>query len=292
MKQANAVKTASYKLNAPVLEIITPAKANVWLNRNTSNRKLRDGVVEKYTADMLAGKWTECIVPIVFYENGDIADGQHRLWAIVESDTTQRFFVLQGLSREAGLNIDTGLGRTLVDNARISGINTDITNEMTAAARALESGNRTSKALSNSSLLALVEKHKDALKWVCSHGPRGKGLRNQCILAAVARAWYHTDDKERLARFCQVVSTGMMQDASESAAVALRNVFLANRNVHLNQMFRANFLLSQSAIKTFMKGNAVTRLRTPTEEPYPLTTKPLTFEYTKGPGRPKKEKAK
>lgn len=290
MKQANAVKTASYKLNPPVLETITPAKANAWLNRNTSNRKLRDGVVEKYTVDMLAGKWTECIVPIVFYENGDIADGQHRLWAIVESDTTQRFFVLHGLSREAGLNIDMGLTRTLVDNARISGLNADITNEMTATARALESGNRTGKALSNASLLAMVEKHEAALKWVCSHGPRGKGLRNQCILAAIARAWYHVEDKDRLARFCQVVSTGMMQDPSESAAVALRNLFLMNRNAHLNQLFRVNFLLTQAAIKAFFKGSSITRLRTPTEEPYPLTTKPLELVTVKRPGRPKKKK--
>lgn len=287
MKQATAVKVPSYKLNPPVLETITPAKANTWLNRNTSNRKLRDGWVEKYASDMRAGKWTECIVPIVFYENGDIADGQHRLWAIVESDTTQRFFVLHGLTREAGLNIDTGGVRNLVDNARISGLNPDITNEMTAAARALESGNRTSKALSNSSLLAIVEKHEAALKWVCSHGPRGKGLRNQCILAAVARAWYYIEDKDRLARFCQVVSTGIMLDPSESAAVALRNLFLMNRNVHLNQLFRANFLLSQSAIKAFMKGSPITRLRSPTEEPYPLTTEPMELSFVKRKARVK-----
>jgi len=118
MKQATTVKVPSYRLNPPVLETITPTKAHTWLNRNTSNRKLRDGWVEKYASDMRAGKWTECIVPIVFYENGDIADGQHRLWAIIESDTPQRFFVLHGLTREAGLNIDTGGGRNLVDNAR------------------------------------------------------------------------------------------------------------------------------------------------------------------------------
>ena len=289
MKQSIAVKTTSGKMQAPVLEYIDCAKAQMWLDRNTSNRKLRDGWVEKYASDMLAGKWTECIVPIVFYENGDIADGQHRLWAIIESGTTQRFFVLHGLSREAGLNIDTGGSRTLVDNARISGLNADITNEMTAAARALESGTRTSSSMSNSSLLTLVEKHREALKWVCAHGPRGKGLRNQCVLAAVARAWYHTDDKEKLARFCQVVSTGMMQDGGESAAVALRNLFLMNRNVHLNQLFREHFLLAQAAVKAFMHSRPITRLRTPAEEPYPLTTKPLVFasakRRTKGAGK-------
>jgi hypothetical protein len=281
MKQSNAVETTSSKMQTSVLEYVDSVKAQRWLDRNTSNRKLRDGWVEKYTSDMLAGKWTECIVPIVFYENGDIADGQHRLWAIIESGTTQRFFVLYGLSREAGLNIDTGGSRTLVDNARISGLNADITNEMTAVARALESGARTSSAMSNSSLLTLVEKHREVLKWVCAHGPRGKGLRNQCILAAVARAWYYTDDKEKLARFCQVVSTGMMQDGGESAAVALRNLFLTNRNVHLNQLFREYFLLAQAAIKAFMHSRPITRLRTPVEEPYPLTTKPLVFASAK-----------
>lgn len=291
MKQATVVKTPSYKTVSSTLETITPDKAKLWLNRNTSNRKLRDGYVEKYASDMRAGKWTECIVPIVFYENGDIADGQHRLWAIVESNMTQRFFVMHGLSKEAGLNVDTGLGRSLVDNARISGINPDITNEMTAVARALESGARTNRALSNSNLLAMVERHEEVLKWVCSHGPRGKGLRNQCVMAAVARAWYYIDDKDRLARFCQVVSTGMMQDASESAAVALRNLFLTNRNAHLNQLFKANFLLVQAAIKAFMKGSPISRLRSPTEEPYPLKMKPLEFATTKSLGRPKKEQA-
>jgi hypothetical protein len=89
------------------LESITPKKAEHYLNRNTSNRKLREGVVERYASDMAGGRWTKCAAPIVFYEDGEIADGQHRLFAIIESGKSQKFFVMRDLPRDAGLNIDT-----------------------------------------------------------------------------------------------------------------------------------------------------------------------------------------
>lgn len=94
-----------------VLETVTPKLAEAWINANKSNRKLREGLVEKYACDMRAGKWTQCPEPISFYADGDLADGQHRLFAIIESDTTQEFPIARGLSREAGLNINTGAGR-------------------------------------------------------------------------------------------------------------------------------------------------------------------------------------
>lgn len=281
MKTQTAVKIVKgpkYNIGAPTLENITPNRATAWLDRNTSNRKLRDGVVEKYAADMLNGNWTECIVPIVFYENGDVADGQHRLWAIIESNTTQEFFVLRGLSREAGLNIDTGLSRTLVDNARISGVNADLTNEMLAIARALDAGQRTREAMSNTTRLELYEKHEAAIKWTCSYGPTGKGLRNQCTMSAIARAWYHEEDKERLARFCKVLSTGLIGHENETAAVAVRNMFLMNKNAHLNQLFRENFLRTQTAIKAFMKGKVIQKIRASAEEPYPLPMAPTKYQ--------------
>ena len=70
------------------IENISPQQAEKMLNSNKGNRKLRDGVVEKYALDMVSGNWTQCPVPISFLQNGDVADGQHRLWAIIESITT------------------------------------------------------------------------------------------------------------------------------------------------------------------------------------------------------------
>jgi hypothetical protein len=250
-------------------ETITPEKAEKYLNRNTSNRKLRDGVVEKYAHDMKHGRWTECAAPIWFYENGDVADGQHRLWAIIESKTPQKFLVGRNMPREAGLNIDTGLTRTIVDNARISGSDPDLTNEMVAVARAVEEGCRQGKGYSNAKRLEIVEKHREAVSWACSHGPRGRTIRNQCVLAAVARAWYHEPDKEKLERFCKVLTTGQSDGMHESAAVTLRNYLLLKKNAHLNQLFTETFHKVQNAIRYFMQGKQLLVIKTVSDEAYP-----------------------
>jgi len=258
-----------------ILETITPNKAELYLNRNTCNRKLRDARVDKYAHDMRNGAWTQCTVPIAFYDNGDIADGQHRLWAIIESGAPQKFYVMRELPREAGLNIDTGDSRTLVDNARISGSNHELTNEVLSISRAVENGRRTSDSLPNSRRLEIAARHLEVSQWVVKHGPRGRNIRNQCVLAAVARAWYHEQDKEKLARFCKVLTDGFADGEQESAAVALRNYLMVKRNAHLNQLFAETFNKVQNCIRAFMRGKSLTIVKAITEEPYPLKTSQL-----------------
>ena len=256
------------------LESVTPTKAEKWLNVNKSNRKFRPGVVEKYADDMRNGKWTQCTVPIVFYDDNDIADGQHRLWAIIESDTTQHFIVVHGLDRHSGLNIDTGLPRSLVDNARISGTNSELTNELVSLARAVEEGTRQLTASSNSRRLEHVTKHSDACRWAVSNGPRGRGLRNAIVLAAVARAWYHEKDKDKLKRFCEVVTSGFAEGKHESAAVAIRNTLLnSTRTSGSPALWRETFLKVQNAVWYFMKEKSLMVIKNVADEAYPLPKK-------------------
>lgn len=252
------------------IETITPSRAQQYLNRNKSNRKLRDGIVEKYADDMKTGKWTVCPVPIAFYEDGDVADGQHRLWAIIESDTPQKFPIARGLSREDGLNIDTGLGRSVVDNARISGLDQDLSNELLSVARSLQDGQRNSKSLSNAQKLELVQKHREAAQFAVSHGPRGKGLRINLVLSALGRAWYHEQDKEKLKRFCQVLSTGFASGDHESAAIAFRNYLMSKGRSDMATLWRENFLKAQNAISYFMHGKKLMVIKGVADEAYPL----------------------
>src|ERR1035437_8554667 len=121
----------------PGYEFITPIKAEKLLEANKSNRSLRTGVAEKYAFDMKNGAWTTCTAPVVIYDDGEVADGQHRLWALVESGTGQWFMILRGLDRKSGLNIDTGLGRNLVDNARISGVDPDLSISLISTCRGI-----------------------------------------------------------------------------------------------------------------------------------------------------------
>lgn len=252
------------------MELVTPAIANVWLNLNNTNRKLRDGVVELYASDMKEGRWTQCAANICFYEDGDLADGQHRLWAIVESETSQTFGIMRGLPRPAGLNIDTGAGRTIVDNGRISGIDLGLSNEIVAAARAVAFGTNAVRQ-SNSEKLATVAEHRDAVTWAVANGPRGKNLRNAVVTGAVARAWYIENDKEKLKRFCEVLTTGFSAGDKETAPVCLRNYLLSKAGVATSSsMWSDTFFKVQFAIDKFMRGNQLTVLRPYKEECYPL----------------------
>lgn len=254
------------------METVTVKKATDWLNQNKSNRKLRPGVAEKYAEDMATGRWTECAAPIVFYENGDVADGQHRLFAIVESGIPQEFYVIRGFDRTAGLNIDTGLGRSLVDNARISGVNPDLSNELIAISRAVEEGSRQMQAVPNSRRLDYVNKHNDACRWAITNGPRGKKLRNSIILAAVARAWYWESDKDKLKRFCEIVTSGFSEGRHEAAAVALRNYLLTSSKADINSpaLWRDTFLKIQNAISYFMRNKPLVLIKQVKDEAYPL----------------------
>lgn len=250
---------------------VTPKLAEQWLNANTNNRKMRDGVAEKYADDMRRGNWTTCPEPITFFEDGSLADGQHRLWAILDANVSIRFPVARGLSKESGLNINTGLGRTLVDNARISGANTWLTNTILGVARAVETGTSAGKALSPADRLAQAEKHGEAVRWAVANGPKGTILRNALVLGAIARAWYLETDLDRLRRFGDVVTSGFMDGEGESAAVAIRNYLQEKGSMASTQgMWRDTFLKVQNAISYFMKGKKLTVIKTVKEEAYPL----------------------
>lgn len=257
------------------IESITPVKAERWLNANKSNRKLRAGVTEKYAADMRDGRWTTCPTPIAFYDDGDVADGQHRLWAIVESGTTQRFPVARGLAREDGLNIDTGLGRTLVDNARISGKDAQLSTTIISTARAIHEGSAMAGRASNAAKLAIVGLHREAANWAAANGPRAKYLRNAVVLGAFGRAWYHESDHDRLKRCADVINTGFYAGDDEIAAVAIRNYLLQRGSQSSTAaLWRDTFLKVQNAISYFMRGKKLTVIKAVGEEAYPMKRPP------------------
>ena len=256
----------------PQPENVTPTKAKQWLNANNNNRALREGVVEKYAADMKAGKWTQCAAPIWFYENGDIADGQHRLYAIIEADRAQTFLVGRGLKQEDGLNIDTGVPRNLVDNARISGSDPGLNLTLISTCRGIDEGDRSTKYTSNAMKLEQVARHREAALFAMNHGAHGTRLRNSMINAAIGRAWYYEGDKERLAHFGKVLSSGFAEGTKDAAAIALRNYMLAGKvapGADQNQ-WRDTFLKAQNAIHYFMRGRSLTVIKGVQDEAYPL----------------------
>lgn len=91
---------------------VTPKMACDWLAKNKGNRKLRGSHVELLARAMRDGTFQTTHQGVAFNDKKILIDGQHRLTAIVKSNTTQTLMVSHGV---VSSNLDNGLGRTLSD---------------------------------------------------------------------------------------------------------------------------------------------------------------------------------
>jgi hypothetical protein len=119
--------------STPLIVSVTPELAGQFLSHNTQNRHIRPTRVAQYARDMAEGRWTFNGDPIRFSDVGGLLDGQHRLAAIIESDTTQPFVVIKGLLAASQETMDQALGRTPADALTMRGYTN--ASDLAAAAR-------------------------------------------------------------------------------------------------------------------------------------------------------------
>src|SRR4030095_5230551 len=92
------------------IKSITPELALQWLeSSNLHNRPVRQSVVMKYARDMATGNWHLTHQGISFTDDGILIDGQHRLWAVVESNHTIKMMVTRGMALETQNALDGGI---------------------------------------------------------------------------------------------------------------------------------------------------------------------------------------
>jgi hypothetical protein len=103
---------------------ITPSMAKKILDEgNQDNRRLRIDYVKNLAYQMMQGEWREGTgVPIILDENDGLIDGQHRLSAVVHSNTPIKFTLVRNVNREVQDVIDTGLNRQASDVLEFSGV--------------------------------------------------------------------------------------------------------------------------------------------------------------------------
>lgn len=100
---------------------VTPGQAELWLAKNTDNRRIRRAAVSRYSRDIVAGTWSENGSAIVFADDGTLLDGQHRLEACVVAHASFDTLVVRGVARTTQNTIDDGAKRTLADRFTFSG---------------------------------------------------------------------------------------------------------------------------------------------------------------------------
>lgn len=87
--------------------ILSPEKATELLEHNRLNRPLSDLHVKRIAAQIACGKWQFNGDTIKIADTGDVLDGQHRLWAVIEAKKSVETIIVRGIAKEAFSTIDT-----------------------------------------------------------------------------------------------------------------------------------------------------------------------------------------
>ena len=255
----------------PVKMKVTPDWAlSVVTERNNNNRNVRDDRVERYIRDLLEGNWEVINNGIGFYKDGTLADGQHRLWAIVESQQTVDLIVVFGMAKSAIAKIDEGAARSTKDVATMMGL--DATNTRLSVTNYVLEYRNIRKTTPRGEQIAFYERHKDAVDFVVTRVKKHK-VTKAPVLAAIMRAWYNVD-RDRLARFCEVLDSGFPNDKIEHSAILLREFLLRNNNN--SGPFRAEmYRKTEAAVSAFVESRPLEKLYAKAEEQFPLPEEKL-----------------
>ena len=261
---------------------VTPEMAEKFLERNTRNRKLRQSVVNKYAADMRAGRWMVGPDAIAFDVNGAIINGQHRLWAVFESGMTVPMVVMTGLEPGVVAVLDDHLKRNMADVAGIRKPGTALSTVHTSVANLLLQTSILATAvdrrqalerITRQAQLEALDRHWDAIEFVhrdCFHSARMRGVTVAPVLTPMARAYY-TQDRERLRRFGKTLLSGMAEDPkTDQPAIMLRNVLLRFATGGIRAASDVVYRKTERALAAFLEGERLATLYEASGELFPL----------------------
>lgn len=211
-----------------VMTFVTPDKARDWLEKNNiGNRDLKRGDVETLRRQIEEGRYEPTHQGIGFYEDGTLADGQHRLNAIVQSGIGVWINVTTGLKASSVHKIDRGIGRTSLDSLHFLGMKSN--NRKVAVCQCMiyqldaERSGRDRwdiRKCTSEEFAGYYTRFNEAVEFSV-----GFGASSKCpapLKAAVATAWY-TEDRQRLAEFMLVMDTGEMFSDDDRAAIRMRD---------------------------------------------------------------------
>ncbi|MCL2623550.1 MAG: hypothetical protein FWD31_07795, partial [Planctomycetaceae bacterium] len=100
---------------------VTPELAKVLLGGNLKNRPKNSRNFKKLCAQLRGGKWKVNGATITFSRHWQLLDGQHRLFAIVETGISAPCILGIGFDPGAFATLDQGAKRTNADNLSIAG---------------------------------------------------------------------------------------------------------------------------------------------------------------------------
>jgi hypothetical protein len=259
----------------PVWEFVTPGRAKELLRGNINNRVLTKVRVKEFATIIATGNYLPSHQGVCVDINGLLVDGQHRMEAIIMSGIGCWMLVTYNAPTELREVVDNGKIRTNLAISLITGRIGD-SNQIFAIAKKLELGVISSSQASMNSriLFPLVDKYDEGLNFIKDIG--GAGL-NSNVSTPIVRCYYEDKrNREKLARFVEILNGGNSEGLGESAAIKLREFLMVarrkpydtgkNRN-NLNEII---YYTTEAAIINFLHGKNVKRLVAVSSEMFKL----------------------
>lgn len=254
--------------------VITPETAKGWVeSHNTNNRNLAKSKVIQYANDMRKGNWNASHQGLAFYEDGSIADGQHRLHACIESGINLESFVTFGVPKLAASGIDCHRARKMDDQIKIAGMSDWIGKDELAIAKLARrcTPGSTSGTMSSHEAVSLCDANKDAIIAAKKSIPHKlRHVTTAPVVLAMACA-FEKVGYENLQRFGKTLVTGVMESRDEVAAIRLRERLLldGSKFAHSEPARIELVKLTMRAIKAFADGDQIGKLQIPSQFLYP-----------------------
>lgn len=219
------------QINAQII-LVTPRMATDWLkNNNGSNRTLNINRAKIYRDIILQGKWETTHQGIAFFENGELADGQHRLKGIEMADVAVWVMVTYGIKKTAALAMDNGRVRSIHDQLRISGVGA-LNNTGAAILRFLLAKGE-AIAPNIYQLQDYFERHTNLILFAQELSAGSvKGVTSAPVCAAIAVCSLYSSEEEAR-RFMTILKTGIPPEPvteRDFTVVRFRNYLIQNKS--------------------------------------------------------------
>ena len=264
--------------------LVTPSMAREFLahvDEEHKNREIHDNVVSQYARDMANGNWLTTHQGIAFDERGYLRDGQHRLLAIIESNTPVLMQVTFGLPSCSYAGIDVGIKRSTKDVFALSDeIMEDVlynTNAVYGMVRSLYKNSVSSKTtLSNAEIKKLITKFHPQISCVYRSAitKRGGTSVTKDISGAALSALIYGEQEKDIAEFFKCFkSSDISGSTNKNANAPLKwaNRILSARAKHLTMSCDAIYRGTQNAIWNYCKNTSYgTMAKIAKTERYPI----------------------
>lgn len=219
------------------IQTITPATAKEWLKeKNVNNRNVRQSLVDYYANEMIAGRWKDNDQAISFFEDGTLANGQHRLLGVAQSGVTIQTIVAYDLPKSAMSGIDVGGKRNAGDFLQL---HHGVENAQNAASISRQIMSvffyYQNFTYSGDVLLKVIRHYEDEIETATRTFHKFKQGRKAWVMAAVVIAM--KTHKTQIEEFATAVATGELIKKGDPA-YAWRNFLIEGSSEFLRAAYK------------------------------------------------------